>query len=560
MKRPGATGPRGQGPRSISSRCRKECRARGSSPFYLGPVPSGLQIPSPQPTFPSVHAAGASTLSRRGRGRRPGGLPHYSTNFKIIPVSVATHSDPSPAARNMARTAVARIFNLRGIGVCCRRPNTSTPALARSALARLQPRPGQAHRFVEFALQFLPRQRIRPVAGHVDAALLKLEQRDVFLAFAGAKDHAQRFGLVRFASMPLEPAQVEFHLAFIRCLEFAELQVDRDQAAELAVVKQQVQVVIPVVDLHPLLAGHETEFHPQFEDEGFHLPQDRRLQMLLGVGVFQPEKIEDVGIAEDQIGCELIFLAQLLEFQRRQFFWLPRQRGALEEHGTDLLTQRALVPALDAAHLGIEVALERVVQVDNEREVGPTQLCSQWLHNSGIREDLGKAHHIEEVTPREATAELRLQLCTQRGHYLLPILGPLLLHHVLPDAPPHVPIERGKARIHGPRYAFAGVQDQFPQVSEPAWTPAAGLEACPTTPPTSRSSPYPWPPTASHCPPPATWPARQWRGNRRPSPASRSSPCCAGFSTCAGSACVAACPPLPLPPNIRSRRAAAARP
>src|ERR1017187_3823181 len=171
----------------------------------------------------------------------------------------------------------------------------------------------------------------------------------------------------------------------------------------LAVVKQQVQVVIPVVDLHPLLAGHETEAYPQFEDEGFHLPQDRRLQILLGVGVFQPEKIEDVGIAEDQIGCELIFLAQLLEFQRRQFFWLPRQRGALEEHGTDLLSQRALVPALDAAHLGIEVALERVVQVDNEREVGPTQLCSQWLHNSGIREDLGKAHHIEEVTPREAT-------------------------------------------------------------------------------------------------------------------------------------------------------------
>src|ERR1039457_5860921 len=190
---------------------------------------------------------------------------------------------------------------------------------------------------------------------------------------------------------------------FIRCLEFAELQVDRDQAAELAVVKQQVQIVIPVVDLHPLLAGHETEAYPQFEDEGFHLPQDRRLQILLGVSVFQPEKIEDVGIAEDQIGCELIFLTQLLEFQRRQFFWLPRQRGALEEHGTDLLSQRALVPALDAAHLGIEVALERVVQVDNEREVGPTQLCSQWLHNSGIREDLGKAHHIEEVMPREAT-------------------------------------------------------------------------------------------------------------------------------------------------------------
>src|ERR1039457_3480902 len=116
---------------------------------------------------------------------------------------------------------------------------------------------------------------------------------------------------------------------------------------------------------------------------------------------------------------------------------------------------------------------------------------------------------LKRLCREKPRAERRLQLSTQRGHYLLPILGPLLLHHVLPDAPPHVPIERGKARIHGPRYAFAGVQDQFPQVSEPAWTPAAGLEDCPTTPPTSRSPPYPWPPTASHCPPPATWPDRK---------------------------------------------------
>jgi len=40
--------------------------------------------------------------------RRPGGPPHYFASFKIMPASVATHSVPSPAARNMARTAVAR--------------------------------------------------------------------------------------------------------------------------------------------------------------------------------------------------------------------------------------------------------------------------------------------------------------------------------------------------------------------------------------------------------------------------------------------------------------------
>jgi len=78
------------------------------------------------------------------------------------------------------------------------------------------------------------------------------------------------------------------------------------------------------------------------------------------------EEIEDIGIAEDQVGSELVFLAQLLEFESRQFLRLPRERRALEEHGAHLVLQRALAPALNAAHLGIEIALERVGQVDNE--------------------------------------------------------------------------------------------------------------------------------------------------------------------------------------------------
>jgi hypothetical protein len=293
--------------------------------------------------------------------------------------------------------------------------------LAASSRAR------QAYRFVEFAFQILPWQRIRPVPGHVDAALLHLDQRDVFLAFTCAKYHAERVGFAGLAGVPLEPAQIEFHLAFIRGLEPAELEVNRDEAAELAVIEQQIEVVIAVVDLHALLTGHETEPHSQFKDKGFHLAEDGHFQVLLRVCVFQAEEIGDVGIAEDQIGSELVFLAQLFEFQRGQFFRFARQRRALEEHGTDLLFQRPLVPGLDAAHLGVEVSLERVVQVDNEREVGPTQLCSQWLHNSGIREDLGRANHIEEVAPREAPAELRLQLCPQCGHYLRSVFRPPFL-------------------------------------------------------------------------------------------------------------------------------------
>jgi hypothetical protein len=48
----------------------------------------------------------AARIRALRKGLSLGGL--YSANFKIIPVSVATHSEPSAAARNMARTAVAR--------------------------------------------------------------------------------------------------------------------------------------------------------------------------------------------------------------------------------------------------------------------------------------------------------------------------------------------------------------------------------------------------------------------------------------------------------------------
>lgn len=42
----------------------------------------------------------------------------------------------------------------------------------------------------------------------------------------------------------------------------------------------------------------------------------------------------------------------------------------------------------------------RVVQVDNEREVRPTQLCSQWPHNSLQRDFYAEMCHIERWNKR----------------------------------------------------------------------------------------------------------------------------------------------------------------
>jgi hypothetical protein len=38
--------------------------------------------------------------------------------------------------------------------------------------------------------------------------------------------------------VPLEPAQIEFHLAFVRGLELADLQVNGDQATESSMIEE----------------------------------------------------------------------------------------------------------------------------------------------------------------------------------------------------------------------------------------------------------------------------------------------------------------------------------
>ena len=92
-------------------------------------------------------------------------------------------------------------------------------------------------------------------------------------------------------------------------------------------VKEQIEMVVPMINLHPLLTFDETEAASQFQEEGFNLAQDRRLEILLGVGVFQAEKVEHIGIAKDQVGRELVFLAKLFQLLPDELVRLLGKRG-----------------------------------------------------------------------------------------------------------------------------------------------------------------------------------------------------------------------------------------
>ena len=142
-------------------------------------------------------------------------------------------------------------------------------------------------------------------------------------------------------------------------------------------VEEQVHVVVVAVERDALLAFDEGEARAQLEEKTLDLAQQGGLEVLLTVGVFEPEEIEHVGVLENEVGSQLVLRTQCFELLANELVGLLGEGGALVEHAADLLLERPRAPALDATHLGIEVAFEVVFQGDDVDEVRPPQLCHQ---------------------------------------------------------------------------------------------------------------------------------------------------------------------------------------
>ena len=101
--------------------------------------------------------------------------------------------------------------------------------------------------------------------------------------------------------------------------------------------------------------------------------------------------------------------------------------GALEEQRVDTLLQLAHAPVLNAANFEVEVALEWVVDLDEEPKVRPAQLRTQCVRNLGVRENLSNAHAVAQLTLTPPLAKISRQLARQRCHHLLAVVSSLPL-------------------------------------------------------------------------------------------------------------------------------------
>lgn len=101
-----------------------------------------------------------------------------------------------------------------------------------------------------------------------------------------------------------EVAEVEIHLADVVVLDFLELQIDEDEASQDAVVKDEIDAVVGVIDRHAVLAADEGEAFAQFQKKGLEVVAELRLQIGLvqGVGFGDFEEFKDIGIAQEVAG------------------------------------------------------------------------------------------------------------------------------------------------------------------------------------------------------------------------------------------------------------------
>src|SRR2546425_9698901 len=104
-------------------------------------------------------------------------------------------------------------------------------------------------------------------------------------------------------------------------------------------VEEQIEVMIPAIRGDALLTFEKGETDAKFEDERLHLAQDGRFEVFLRISIAQPQKIEHVRIAENEIGCERVPVAQRGQLLPDQLFRLLRQRGSLIKHPANFLRQ-----------------------------------------------------------------------------------------------------------------------------------------------------------------------------------------------------------------------------
>jgi hypothetical protein len=170
--------------------------------------------------------------------------------------------------------------------------------------------------------------------------------------------------------------------------EFADLQVDDDQAAQPAVEQQQVHPVPLAADADALLAGDEGEARPQFQQELLQVTDQGLFQVSLAVLVLEVEELEQVGVADGLLDGDGVLGPGLLPPAEHGFL-VAGQGRALVELRADLPVELAHGPGPADGLVLVEPAGEVVLDCHQADVVGPGQREGVQQRGGGVERKLG---------------------------------------------------------------------------------------------------------------------------------------------------------------------------
>ena len=143
---------------------------------------------------------------------------------------------------------------------------------------------------------------------------------------------------------------------------------------------------------------------------------------------------------------------------------LSADRRSLVKQSLDLVSERPGAPAFNPAHLRIELALERGVEVNDLPELSPGQLFTQCVDNSDVWKGLSKSDHVKQIGAAETGTVIFAQLSTQCVDNLLTVSGSLVRENVLANPLSDRPVKPDHLGVHGRSRTGARSLDKLPYI------------------------------------------------------------------------------------------------
>ena len=201
------------------------------------------------------------------------------------------------------------------------------------------------------------------------------------------------------------------------------------------------------------------------------------------VSLGQAQEVEEVRVAEDEVRRQAVLVPQRGKLHADDLLRLLADRRAFVDHPLDLVLEGPGAPPLRTAHLGVELAFQRIFDGNRQLpKVRPRQLCTQCVHYLLVGECLGESDNMKPVRCDQTPGRIRRSIVHSSAfNNLLAIGRSFLPQNLLADAFADVPVERDQARVdrlhhllpgrldHGPHVGQKSVSDLARPTGRPGW-------------------------------------------------------------------------------------------